>query len=133
MDNIYITIADTIAKRSVAYHHNDFKAANAYNIILMELWQRLPDRTPEPLPEIVFNGQRMKLQYVRGSNYGYASLAVYDPANFAYAPTDRRSRILQELHITEEAIEEIFDLEAAGMNPVDELEEPKPTEPLNVF
>lgn len=87
------------------------------------MWTEQPDHTPKPAEIINHNGIAYILQSTKGATYRYVIRDKWDQDAVEYAPTDRRTKILIELHMLNTALYEIAELKAKGENPVDETGE----------
>ena len=119
--NTYDEIRTTVTNRSSAIQRNaPREIIEGHNRLLLQLWEELPERTPEPLSKIELHGRKFFLQSVDGSNYRYVPTEVYNVDDFAYAPIPRRTKILMELHTLKTAIAETNELRAQGINELEE-------------
>jgi len=124
MNTLQQTIAELVEQRSHALHTGNTAGANAATKMLMLAWSQLPDNTPDPLEIIMYNGVAYILQSQIGANYKYVLGELWDRKLLKHAPTDRQTRILTELHMNEQAHSEIEYLDAVGIDPISEGDEP---------
>ncbi|SRR5258706_11980345 len=123
MNELQQRIAQLVDQRSKALHTGDIPNAMATRAALMLAWAELPNHAPTLIGVIHHNGYPYRLQSVRGALCTYVPLDEYNATQKVIAPTDFKTRLLTELHMTNAALYEISELKASGIDPIGEQDE----------